>query len=153
MTEPNPGRAATITGRILTGIGTAIILFWAGLLLTAYAGDYSDRHTMTAQLAYLNGSPRDQPRDCLITPTTGAPRAIAVPAMPSRGLDINGIRIHAWFDGTATITCDQPVHLTQGAVVRLYPLIEQWLVLLIGLAIACGGLYRLGLFRHVSRYP
>jgi hypothetical protein len=61
--------------------------------------------------------------------------------------------VDPWFAGTAQVTCTDPVYLTQGWVVRLYPLVEQWLVLAAGLVLAPLGLNRLGLFRHTSRYP
>ncbi|MEU7902982.1 hypothetical protein [Actinoplanes sp. NPDC049118] len=153
MTGPSRSRSTTITGRTLVAVGAAIVLLWALLLGSAYSGDYSTAHTMTTTPGYLNGDARDDARKCRVTPANGEPRDITVPAMPQRGIDINGARIDAWFEGEAAIACDQPTRFTQGTLVRFHPLVEQWIVLLVGLLIAGGGLYQLGLFRHVSRYP
>lgn len=153
MTRLHRTRAQTVTGRTLVGLGTAICLAWALLLAVAYSGGYSVEHTMTTSPGYLSGDLRDEQRQCLVSPDTGEQRRITVPAMPNRGIDINGTRLDSWFTGEATITCDQPTRFTQGTQVRFYPLIEQWLVPLLGLVLISGGLYRLGLFRHISRYP
>jgi hypothetical protein len=142
-----------MTGRILVVVGVAAVLGWAGLLAAAYAGTYRDEHIMTASPGYLNGAPRDGARQCLIASAGADERRITVPAMPRRGIHLTGIRVDHQVGGEATITCDGPVHFTQGRLVHWYPLIEQWLVLLVGLVVIAAGVYRLGLFRHTSRFP
>lgn len=151
MTSATRSRAATLTGRALVVAGCTILAIYVALLGIAYSGTYSTDHTTSGGTVYLNGGVRDNAQACLVTPAMGEPRTIAIPAMPNRGVHIHGVRIDPWFAGSAAITCGDAVHMTTGPIIRLYPLVEQWIVLLMGLLLICGGLSRLGLFRHVSR--
>jgi hypothetical protein len=141
-------------GRALVTLGCVIAALTLGLMGYARAGAVGTGHTWSGDgPAYLTSAVRGGQHPCTITPEDGQARTVDVPSWPNRGPHIDGRRVDPWFAGTAQVTCTDPVYLTQGWVVRLYPLVEQWLVLAAGLMLALLGLNRLGLFHHTSRYP
>ncbi|QGN49784.1 hypothetical protein GKC29_25120 [Micromonospora sp. WMMC415] len=141
-------------GRVLVSVGCVIAALCLGLMGYARSGDVDAGHTWNGDApAYLTSAVRGGEHQCTITPDDGEARTLNVPSWPNRGPHVNGRQVDPWFAGTAQVSCTDPVYLTQGWMVRLYPLVEQWLVLLAGLVLALVGLNRLGLFRHTSRYP
>ncbi|MEU8298958.1 hypothetical protein AB0C04_16940 [Micromonospora sp. NPDC048909] len=141
-------------GRVLVALGCVLAALCLGLMGYARAVAVDAGHTWNgAAPAYLTSAVRGGQHPCTITPDRGEARTVDVPSWPNRGPQVDGRRVDPWFSGSAEISCADPVYLSQGWVVRLYPLVEQWLVLLAGIALALVGLNRLGLFRHTSRYP
>ncbi|MGS2616125.1 hypothetical protein ACVCAH_16615 [Micromonospora sp. LZ34] len=141
-------------GRALVTLGCVIAALCLGLMGYARSGAVDAGHTWTGDgPVYLTSAARGGQHPCTVTPEAGVERTVDVPSWPNRGPHLDGRRVDPWFSGSAQVSCADPVYLTQGWVVRLYPLAEQWLVLLAGIVLALLGLDRLGLFRHTSRYP
>lgn len=148
-----PSRRKVYIGRTLTAVGALAVIVCAVLMGYGRAGGVAERHRWSGGPIYLTSAVRGGGNECTITPAEGQVRRVTVPAMPNRGPHLAGRRLAPWFTGSAQIACTDPVHSTTGWIVRLYPLVEQWLVLAAGIVLTLVGLARLGLFRHTSRYP
>ncbi|MGC4868134.1 hypothetical protein ACLQ3B_22195 [Micromonospora sp. DT53] len=147
-------RTTRLLGRGLVALGCAIVALCLALMGYARTGAVGTGHTWAGTgPAYLTSAVRGGTHTCTITPMSGDERTVDVPSWPSRGPHIDGRRINPWFSGPAAVSCTDDVTFTQGWAVPLYPLVEQWLVLLAGIVLTLVGLDRLGLFRHTSRYP
>ena len=141
-------------GRGLVVVGCGIAAVCLALMGYARTGAVDAGHAWNGDgPVYLTSAVRGGEHSCTITPQAGEPRTVSVPSWPGRGPQVDGRQVDRWFSGPAQVSCTDPVYLTQGWPVRLYPLVEQWLVLLAGIVLALLGLHRLGLFRHTSRYP
>ncbi|MFI6273037.1 hypothetical protein [Micromonospora zamorensis] len=147
-------RANTLLGRGLVALGCVVAALCLALMGYARTGAVEAGHTWDgAGPAYLTSAVRGGTHTCAVTPDSGEERTVEVPSWPNRGPHVDGRRLDPWFSGPAQVACTDDVTFTQGWVVRLYPLVEQWLVLLAGIVLALVGLDRLGLFRRTSRYP
>ncbi|MEO3770564.1 hypothetical protein [Micromonospora sp. B9E7] len=147
-------RTNTLLGRGLVAFGGVLAALCLALMGHARTGAVDTSHTWDGSAAaYLTSAVRGGTHTCTVTPERGEERTVDVPSWPNRGPQTDGRRLDPWFAGPAQVTCTDDVTFTQGWVVRLYPLVEQWLVLLAGIVLALVGLDRLGLFRHTSRYP
>jgi hypothetical protein len=121
-----PSDRVRLLTRIGAVIGVLVVIAWLGCWSAAMAATPRTSYTWAGASSIYLANTHYEPVTCTVTPARGDARDFRIRDARPRywklsELAINGTRLSRWFSGTAVVTCGDPVAITSGPLLWLYP--------------------------------